>query len=133
MKLNEAKDILEENGYIVNEARSVGPRINDLVKQIIAYYNAHYKTEDRKYVERNWRVYVGFIPTDEVRKRVVEELRNQGWKVSSFYYTDNVNDLTVYGKFDRKKQQAAQEIKDIMNKSGLTFDELKEFIKNYTK
>jgi len=133
MELNEAKDILEENGYIINEARSVGPKINDLVKQIIAYYNAHYKTEDRKYVERNWRVYVGFIPTDEVRKRVVEELRNQGWKVSSFYYTDNVNDLTVYGKFDRKKQQAAQEIKDIMKKSGLTFDELKDFIKNYTK
>lgn len=133
MELNEAKDILEENGYIVNEARTVGPKINDLVKRIIAYYNAHYKTEDRKYVERNWRVYVGFIPTDEVRKRVVEELRNQGWKASSFYYTDNVNDLTVYGKFDRKKQQAAQEIKDIMNKSGLTFDELKDFIKNYTK
>lgn len=133
MELNEAKDILEENGYIVNEARSVGPKINDLVKRIIAYYNAHYKTEDRKYVERNWRVFVGFIPTDEVRKRVVEELRNQGWKVNSFYYTDNVNDLTVYGKFDRKKQQAAQEIKDIMKKAGLTFDELKEFIKNYTK
>ena len=131
MKLNEAKDILEENGYIINEA--VGPRINDLVKRIIAYYNEHYKTEDRKYVERNWRVYVGFIPSEEVRKRVVEELRNQGWKVNSFYYTPNVNDLTVYGKFDRKKQQAAQEIKDIMKKSGLTFDELKDFIKNYTK
>lgn len=132
MELNEAKDILEENGYIVNEARTVGP-INDLIKKIIAYYNAHYKTEDRKYVERNWRVYVGFIPSSEVRKKVVEELRNRGWKVNSFYYTDEVNDLTVYGKFDRKKQQAAQEIKDIMNKSGLTFDELKDFIKNYTK
>lgn len=132
MELNEAKDILEENGYIINEARTVGP-INDLIKRIIAYYNAHYKTEDRKYVERSWRVYVGFIPSSEVRKKVVEELRNRGWKVNSFYYTDEVNDLTVYGKFDRKKQQAAQEIKDIMNKSGLTFDELKDFIKNYTK
>ncbi len=133
MELNEAKDILEENGYILDEARSVGPRISELVKRVIAYYNAHYKTEDRKYVDRNWRVYVGFIPSDEVRKRVVEELRNQGWKVNSFYYTDNVNNLTVYGKFDPKKQQAAQEIKNIMNKSGLTFDELKDFIKNYTK
>lgn len=132
MELNEAKDILEENGYIINEARTVGP-INDLIKRIITYYNAHYKTEDRKYVERSWRVYVGFIPSSEVRKKVVEELRNRGWKVNSFYYTDEVNDLTVYGKFDRKKQQAAQEIKDIMNKSGLTFDELKDFIKNYTK
>lgn len=133
MELKEAKDILEENGYIINEARTIGPRINDLVKRIIAYYNAHYKTEDRKYVERNWRVYVGFTPNQEIRKRVVEELRNQGWKVDSFYYTDEVNNLTVYGKFDRKKQQAAQEIKDIMKKSGLTFDELKDFIKNYTK
>ena len=88
MELNEAKDILKENGYIINEARSVGPRINDLVKKIITYYNAHYKTEDKKYVERNWRVYVGFIPSDEVRRRVVKELRNQGWKVNSFYYTD---------------------------------------------
>lgn len=132
MELNEAKDILEENGYIINEARTVGP-INDLIKRVIDYYNAHYKTEDRKYVERNWRVYVGFIPSDLVRKRVVEELRKQGWKVDSFYYTDNVNNLTVYGKFDRKKQQAAQEIKDIMNKSGLTFDELKDFIKSYIK
>ena len=133
MELNEAKDILEENGYIINEARRVGPRINDLVKQVISYYNAHYKTEDRKYVERNWRIFVGFIPSAEDRKKVVEELRNQGWKVDSFYYTDEVNDLTVYGKFDRIKQQAAQEIKDIMKKSGLTLDELKDFIKNYTK
>ena len=133
MELNEAKDILEENGYIVNEARSVGHRIKDLVKQVIDYYNAHYKTEDRRYVERNWRIFVGFIPTSEVRKRVVEELRKQGWKVDSFYYTDEVNDLTVYGKFDPKKQQAAQEIKDIMKKSGLTLDELKDFLKNYTK
>jgi hypothetical protein len=133
MELNEAKQILNENGYIINEDRRVGPRINDLVKQVISYYNAHYKTEDRKYVERNWRIFVGFIPSAEDRKKVVEELRNQGWKVDSFYYTDEVNDLTVYGKFDRIKQQAAQEIKDIMKKSGLTLDELKDFIKNYTK
>lgn len=132
MELKEAKNILEENGYIINEARRISP-INDLIKRIIDYYNAHYKTEDRKYVERNWRVYVGFIPSDIVRKRVVEELRKKGWKVDSFYYTDEVNDLTVYGKFDRKKQQAAQEIKDIMKKSGLTFNELKDFIENYTK
>lgn len=76
MELKEAKNILEENGYIINEARRISP-INDLIKRIIDYYNAHYKTEDRKYVERNWRVYVGFIPSDIVRKRVVEELRKK--------------------------------------------------------
>ena len=127
MNINEAKEVLEDNGYILDEGTM--PVINNIIK----YYNKYIGTkDDRNYVQRTWQVWLGYTPTKELRKKIVDELLKLGYKAETFWYTDNVNHLIISGKIDTKKQTAAIKIKKLMDSANFKdLKELKDYLEKY--